>query len=233
MTSMYTLTEQVKRHFGTDIQKNKKKMLTRLRYKPSFSEHSNRYYSVKITKLYQERKKQEKEKEKRWNQFVRQQKQQEKQQKKQQQKQQQKQFKHIKKIKKMTNDELVFFACSKLYTNSLRQKPSYYIPFKKLFNLLGKPKNNIYRCKYWSKKIKLKKSCVYCGSTENLHAHHIFSVSKHPLLIKNKNNGIVLCGKCHTGAGVDHDIRWGYNHKIKRFQKMSFNYSLHSLNGQL
>jgi 5-methylcytosine-specific restriction endonuclease McrA len=86
----------------------------------------------------------------------------------------------------------------------------------------------------WKKTVKrLGNGCVYCGSMKKLQAHHIFSVSKHPLLATNLNNGIVLCAKCHRGENMEDNTKWRYSHKIKRFQKMSLNYSLHSLNGQL
>ena len=39
--------------------------------------------------------------------------------------------------------------------------------------------------------------CQVCGSTENIHAHHIFPKSKYPLLCLNINNGISLCHDCH------------------------------------
>lgn len=56
------------------------------------------------------------------------------------------------------------------------------------------------RWKYfiWSKKVKSRDIvCVYCGSNENLHAHHILSKNKHPELSLSINNGITLCHSCH------------------------------------
>lgn len=39
--------------------------------------------------------------------------------------------------------------------------------------------------------------CRRCGSKRNLEAHHIKSVSKHPEVSTNLNNGITLCNACH------------------------------------
>ena len=51
----------------------------------------------------------------------------------------------------------------------------------------------------WSKEVKKRDNytCVYCGSTENLHSHHILSKHKHPEHRLLLNNGITLCGVCH------------------------------------
>jgi len=63
--------------------------------------------------------------------------------------------------------------------------------------------------KTWSKKIREinEWTCQYCGKKEKdrkkMHAHHIFSVSKHIELSLNINNGICLCEDCHK-----------YEHKI-------------------
>ena len=42
-----------------------------------------------------------------------------------------------------------------------------------------------------------KNMCQICYSTDNLHAHHILSKSKHPTLALLLNNGITLCETCH------------------------------------
>lgn len=58
--------------------------------------------------------------------------------------------------------------------------------------------------KAWRKKVReLFTCCAYCESIESLVAHHILSVSKHPELRLNINNGIMLCESCHK-----------YEHKI-------------------
>lgn len=51
----------------------------------------------------------------------------------------------------------------------------------------------------WKRKIFEKDNycCNFCNSTKNLHAHHIFSKSRHPELALNLNNGITLCEECH------------------------------------
>ena len=50
----------------------------------------------------------------------------------------------------------------------------------------------------WSRKVKKRDGCcVYCGSTEKLHAHHILSVHKHQEFSLLLNNGITLCHSCH------------------------------------
>jgi len=51
----------------------------------------------------------------------------------------------------------------------------------------------------WSKDVKKKdnKRCVYCGSTNKLHAHHILAKSKHPEWALFIDNGITLCEPCH------------------------------------
>jgi predicted CxxxxCH...CXXCH cytochrome family protein len=53
--------------------------------------------------------------------------------------------------------------------------------------------------KAWSCQIRERDcSCLYCGSTSKLQAHHILSKSKHPDWALFLNNGITLCESCHT-----------------------------------
>jgi len=40
-------------------------------------------------------------------------------------------------------------------------------------------------------------TCRDCGSTDNLHAHHIWSKSKHPHHALELDNGTTLCEACH------------------------------------
>lgn len=52
--------------------------------------------------------------------------------------------------------------------------------------------------KSWALKIKRRDTiCLYCGSTDKLHAHHILSKGKHPEFALFINNGITLCETCH------------------------------------
>jgi 5-methylcytosine-specific restriction endonuclease McrA len=61
---------------------------------------------------------------------------------------------------------------------------------------------------YWSREIRMAHnySCVYCGSSRKLSAHHIFSKSKYPGLKFNLGNGILLCIKCHKNIHKLNDI---------------------------
>ncbi len=66
-------------------------------------------------------------------------------------------------------------------------------------------KLNLLNCKIsmrtlqaWSFQVRERDTiCVYCGSTNNLQAHHILSKSKHPEFALFLNNGISLCEVCH------------------------------------
>jgi len=40
--------------------------------------------------------------------------------------------------------------------------------------------------------------CRHCGSTDDLHAHHIMQRSSHPELAYDVENGITLCKSCHV-----------------------------------
>ena len=50
----------------------------------------------------------------------------------------------------------------------------------------------------WSRAVKKDKSCVICGSKNNLNAHHLFYKNLYPKLSLNINNGITLCKKHHN-----------------------------------
>jgi 5-methylcytosine-specific restriction endonuclease McrA len=69
--------------------------------------------------------------------------------------------------------------------------------------------------------VKFRRKCAICGSKEKLEAHHIFPVSKYPLLIFDKRNGIILCTKCH---GKTKGKEWRYQN---RFLKISSEVQLH------
>lgn len=52
--------------------------------------------------------------------------------------------------------------------------------------------------KAWSIQVRERDTaCLYCGSTNKLHAHHILSKVKHPEHALFLNNGITLCEVCH------------------------------------
>ena len=53
------------------------------------------------------------------------------------------------------------------------------------------------RYKQWKNAVRSIGYCESCGSTKNLHAHHILPKSKFPHLIHDINNGKCLCKKCH------------------------------------
>lgn len=40
--------------------------------------------------------------------------------------------------------------------------------------------------------------CVHCGKTEGLQAHHVSHWSDDPVNRINVNNGVALCGECHS-----------------------------------
>lgn len=71
---------------------------------------------------------------------------------------------------------------------------------EKISKLLGINKNT-YRwvINSWSKSVKKRdlEICLYCGSTENLHAHHILPQKDYPELSLILNNGITVCRDCH------------------------------------
>lgn len=53
--------------------------------------------------------------------------------------------------------------------------------------------------KLWSAIIRNRDGkCIYCNSTINLNAHHIFTKGRHGNLRWNIDNGVALCAKCHT-----------------------------------
>jgi len=60
----------------------------------------------------------------------------------------------------------------------------------------------------WSAQVRARDTaCLYCGSTFELHAHHILSKSKHPEFALFLNNGITLCESCHiTEHKINGDI---------------------------
>ena len=50
----------------------------------------------------------------------------------------------------------------------------------------------------WSKQVKERDGkCLDCGTTQDLHAHHIKPKSSHPELSLDMQNGKTLCYRCH------------------------------------
>lgn len=59
-------------------------------------------------------------------------------------------------------------------------------------------KRNNYKYRQWRASVLMRDGrCVFCGSTENLVAHHIKPFATHEGLRTDINNGITLCDKCH------------------------------------
>jgi hypothetical protein len=53
--------------------------------------------------------------------------------------------------------------------------------------------------KLWASIVKERDGkCIYCGSTRNLNAHHIFTKARHGNLRWEVSNGVTLCAGCHT-----------------------------------
>jgi 5-methylcytosine-specific restriction endonuclease McrA len=49
----------------------------------------------------------------------------------------------------------------------------------------------------WVKAIRSTGECKVCGSTEELHAHHLESIQANPHRITDLTNGVCLCASCH------------------------------------
>lgn len=55
---------------------------------------------------------------------------------------------------------------------------------------------------HWKASVRVrdKNKCVICGSTEDLHVHHIIPVSQDPekKYVYTVGNGVTLCSRCHA-----------------------------------
>jgi 5-methylcytosine-specific restriction endonuclease McrA len=51
-------------------------------------------------------------------------------------------------------------------------------------------------------------TCVECGSTDRLHAHHVVPVAVDPKLAEDVSNGVTLCPPCHGGKHPDLPAKW-------------------------
>ncbi len=82
-----------------------------------------------------------------------------------------------------------------------KANPEKYAAHKKVYLLkLNLTNNNVSgrTLAAWSAQVRERNTaCLYCGSTNKLHAHHILSKSKHPDWTLFLDNGITLCEVCH------------------------------------
>ena len=71
--------------------------------------------------------------------------------------------------------------------------------------ILDKDKFNHSKLIMWARDVKERDDnvCCCCGSTEELHAHHIFYKGIFPELAYVQNNGVTLCKSCHI---LEHKI---------------------------
>ena len=86
------------------------------------------------------------------------------------------------------------------YNNSKKRKKKKGYNNTKLYG-----KNDLF---YWSREIRMQYNyhCVYCDTSRNLSAHHIFPKAKYKGLKYNLNNGILMCEKCHIELHQLNDI---------------------------
>lgn len=78
------------------------------------------------------------------------------------------------------------------------------------------PERNRYPAKMWSKQVRERDNhtCVECGATERLHAHHIKRWKDYPELRYDLENGVTLCYQCHEKAhGKGFKFRFSHHAK--------------------
>jgi 5-methylcytosine-specific restriction endonuclease McrA len=87
---------------------------------------------------------------------------------------------------------------NKAWTKVNREKISVYEKTYRLkLNLMNK-KISRSSLRAWSLQVRTRDTaCLYCCSTNKLHAHHILSKIKHPEHALFLDNGITLCEVCH------------------------------------
>jgi hypothetical protein len=63
------------------------------------------------------------------------------------------------------------------------------------------------RATTWARKVKRDCGyrCIICRSQIDIHAHHIWPVSRYPELEDVIENGVCLCAECHFQCGGDAD----------------------------
>lgn len=66
----------------------------------------------------------------------------------------------------------------------------------------GKSRKEAAKLRAWSRSVfeRDKFRCQCCGSTKNLHAHHIKPYAKYPSLRLEVSNGKTLCSDCHSAV---------------------------------
>lgn len=65
----------------------------------------------------------------------------------------------------------------------------------------------------WRNEVLKRGYCAYCGSKDNLEAHHSLYWSESPKDRINVKNGVCLCHKCHTEEHKDEHV---YNLMLSR-----------------
>ena len=72
----------------------------------------------------------------------------------------------------------------------------------------------------WRKKIlRRDKSCIKCGSKEDLVAHHILNYSEYPSLRTDINNGKTLCKDCHVRFHKIYGLKNNNHNQLNEFIK--------------
>ena len=107
-------------------------------------------------------------------------------------------YERIRQLEKDYGNEGCYFYCSNNCKNSC---PLYYLrsdPYKDTELPYTQEELNI-----WKDIVKEldNNQCQYCGTTKNIHVHHIIPVKLEPLFSLDPENGICLCEECHYKIG--------------------------------